>query len=487
MIELTVIFVIYLLVIFAIGGVAYFRTRDHSDYILGGRNLSGAIAALGAGASDMSGWLMMGLPGAVYLMGVNQIWMPIGLTIGAYVNWSLVAKRLRIYTEVAKDSLTIPAFFSNRFHDHDNILRMVTAIVIIFFFTVYSAAGFVGGAQLFVSTFKGITYQHGLFLSAIVIVVYTMIGGFLAVNWVDFFQGTLMFFALLIVPIITFMHLGGLDHLIDALHSAHPGYLNVWSGVSGIGVVSLLAWGLGYFGQPHILVRFMAVRTPKDIPLARRICMSWMILSLIGAVGTGVAGMAYFTSPLANSETVFIVLSRQLFPPIITGILLSAVLSAIMSTIAAQLLASSSSLAEDFYHARFRPNASQRELLWVGRITVFMVAVVAYCIAMDSHNSILSLVSHAWAGLGASFGPVVLVSLFWKRMTRRGALFGIILAAITVVVWWLILRPALHGIFDLYELVPGFIAGLIGIYIGSMKEKPTPEMEEEFDRMLSKL
>ncbi len=439
------------------------------DYMLGGRSLSGPIAALGAGASDMSSWLLLALPGAVMLHGLNQIWLPIGLALGAYLNWQIVAKRLRVYTEVAKDSITIPSYFENRFHDTTGMLRLLTALVILIFFTFYTASGFVAGGLLFSSTFH-VGYTTGLVLTAAIILIYTCIGGFLAISWIDFFQGCLMFIALLVVPITVLYHLGSLQGSLSTITHQSSVYLNAFKGTSFIGVISLFAWGLGYFGQPHILVRFMATKSAKTIPQAQFICMTWMCLALLGAVFTGLLGIAFFApNGLSNPETVFLVLAESLFNPWIAGLLLAAVLSATMSTASAQLLASSSAVAEDFYHKFIRPDAKARELLWVSRLIVLVIAVIAVLLSLNPKSSILALVGYAWAGLGASFGPIIVLSLFWKRMNLTGAFLGIIIGALTVIIW-----PhfkSYGGIFALYELLPGFVFACIGVYVGSMLTK----------------
>lgn len=486
MLELIITFTFYILAIFAVGLYSYFSTRNLNDYMLGSRTLSGAIAALGAGASDMSSWLLLALPGAIMLHGLNQIWLPIGLSLGAFFNWQFVAKRLRVYTEVAKDAITIPAYLEHRFHDKTKILRSVTAIVVLIFFTFYAAAGFSAGGLLFSATFH-IGYILGLFVTATVIVVYTCIGGFLAIAWVDFFQGTLMFFALLIVPAVTLNHLGGLHEITHIINAHSPFKLNALTDTNLFGILSLLAWGLGYFGQPHILVRFMATKTHRDIPKAQFICMAWMNIALYGAIFTGLFGIAFFAQhPLANTETVFLQLAKTLFNPWIAGLLLAAVLSATMSTSSAQLLASASAFAEDFYHRFFRPQAKAQELLIVSRLGVVLITCIAFVLALNPHSSILNLVGYAWAGLGAAFGPVILFSLFWRRMNLFGALSGMVVGTITVIIW-----PHLHkfgGIFTLYELLPAFILSALSILIFSViTTPPSAKIYQEFDQTLEVL
>ncbi|WP_260631587.1 sodium/proline symporter PutP [Neobacillus niacini] len=476
--------IIYLAAMLVIGIVAARMTKDLNDYVLGGRRLGAGVAALSAGASDMSGWLMLGLPGAMYVGGMSEIWLPIGLSLGAYLNWQFVAKPLRVYTEVSKDSITVPDFFENRFRDQSKILRVVSAIVILVFFTFYTSSSLVGGAILLENSF-GMDYKLALWVGAAVILSYTLFGGFLAASWTDFIQGILMFLALIIVPIVAIFELGGWNETVQKIGAIDPSHLNVYSGATTIGVISLLAWGLGYFGQPHILVRFMGLQSTKDVPKARLIGMVWMILSLFGAVFVGFAGIAYFAdSPLQNAETVFIMFSQVLFNPWVAGFLLAAILSAIMSTVDSQLLVSSSALANDFYKSLFRRNASKKEEMIVGRIAVLGIAIIAILLGYDPDSKVLELVSYAWAGFGAAFGPVIILSLFWKRMTRNGALAGIIVGAVTVIVW----SSLKGGLFDLYELAPGFLFSSLAIIIISLIGKaPSKEVQEEFSKYRSDL
>lgn len=470
--------IIYLVGMLLIGFIAARRTKDLSDYVLGGRRLGAGVAALSAGASDMSSWLMLGLPGAVYVGGLGEIWLPIGLSIGAYLNWQFIAKPFRVYTEVANDSITVPDYFENRFHDSSKILRVVSAIVILVFFTFYTSSSLVGGAILLENSF-GMDYIVALWVGALVIVSYTFFGGFLAASWTDFIQGILMFLALIIIPAVAIYELGGWNETVQQIGNIDSSYLNVYTGASAIGVISLLAWGLGYFGQPHIIVRFMGIKSTREIPKARLIGMVWMILSLFGALFVGFAGIAYFAdSPLENSETVFIMFSQVLFNPVVAGFLLAAILSAIMSTVDSQLLVSSSALAQDFYKSIFRRNASKKEEMIVGRIAVLGIAIIAILLGYDPDSKVLELVGYAWAGFGAAFGPVIILSLFWKRMTRNGALSGIIVGAVTVIVW----SNLSGGLFDLYELAPGFVFAWLAIMIVSLAGKePDKSVQEEFD------
>ena len=478
---------IYMVGMLLIGYLAYRRTANLTDYMLGGRNLGPAVTALSAGASDMSGWLLMGLPGAMYVSGVSAGWIAVGLCVGAYLNWLFVAPRLRTYTEVASNSITIPDYLGNRFKDTSRILKVTSASVILIFFTFYTSSGMVAGGELFRSAFN-MDYRWGIWLTASVVILYTLFGGFLAVSWTDFVQGTIMFIALILVPVVTIINLGGWTPTFDEVKSVNPTFLHVFEGTSAIGVISLLAWGLGYFGQPHIIVRFMAINSVKELKSARRIGMSWMVFSIVGALFTGLVGIAYFHvngSPLGeeNAESVFIILSKELFPSLITGFLLAAILAAVMSTIASQLLVSASALTDDFYKQFIRPNASDKELVLVGRLGVLAIAGIALFLSLNPNGTILSLVGYAWAGFGAAFGPVILLSLFWKRMTKWGALAGMLVGTVTVIVWEMIDRFA-----EVYEIIPGFIAGLLAVIIVSLLTvKPSREVEEEFDQAVKNL
>jgi SSS family solute:Na+ symporter/sodium/proline symporter len=420
----------------------------------------------------MSGWMLMGLPGAMYVSGISSLWIATGLVLGAFLNYLIVAPRLRTYTEIANDSITLPDFFENRFNDNSHLLRVVSSVVIVVFFTLYTSSGIVAGGKLFESSF-GLNYEVGLYVTAGVVVAYTLFGGFLAVSLTDFVQGCIMFIALILVPIVTINEVGGVSEIHASINTINPALLDIFSGVSLIGIISAMAWGLGYFGQPHIIVRFMAIRSVKDMPAARRIGMSWMIVSIIGAMATGFAGIAYVSKTglqLDDAETIFIILSQILFSPLIAGFLLAAILAAIMSTISSQLLVTSSSLTEDFYKTFLHQQASEKQQVLVGRISVFLVALFAIFLAYDRNSSILSLVSNAWAGFGAAFGPVVIGCLYWKKMTRNAALAGMITGAVTVLLW--IYAPltingqSLSSV--IYEIVPGFILCSLVIYVVSI-------------------
>lgn len=475
-------FVIYIAATVLIGLFAYRATHNLSDYILGGRSLGSVVTALSAGASDMSGWLLMGLPGVVYMSGLSEGWIAIGLIVGAYLNWLLVAGRLRVQTEHNGDALTLPDYFSGRFEDSSGLLRILSAVVILIFFTIYCASGIVAGARLFESTF-GMSYQTALWAGAAATIAYTFVGGFLAVSWTDTVQATLMIFALILTPIIVVLATGGVDTTFLAIAAQDPANFDMLRGTTFIGIVSLLGWGLGYCGQPHILARFMAADSVRSIVKARRIAMTWMIFCLGGAVAVGFFGIAYFAENPAvagavneNPERVFIELSKLLFNPWVAGVLLSAILAAVMSTLSCQLLVCSSALTEDFYKSFLRKNASQRELVWVGRMMVLMVALVAIWLASNPENRVLGLASYAWAGFGAAFGPVVLISVLWKGMTRNGALAGILVGALTVIIW------KQFNLFGLYEIIPGFIfASAAVLLVSRLGQGPSQGMVSRFE------
>ncbi|UCZ55157.1 sodium/proline symporter PutP [Bacillus shivajii] len=486
-----VTFIVYLVGLLVIGFIAYRTTNNLSDYVLGGRRLGGGVAALSAGASDLSGWVLLGLPGALYVSGMSEMWIGVGLAIGAYINWQFVAKRLRIYTEVAGDSITLPDFFENRFHDRSKMLRVISAVFILLFFAFYTSAGLVGGAILFENSF-GLTYTQALWIGAIVIISYTFLGGFLAVSWTDFIQGSLMFLAIIVVPIVAIQNMGGWSETAGLIAEIDPTHLDAFAGATTIGIISLMAWGLGYFGQPHILTRFMAVKSSKEIPKARLIGMIWLVIALTGAMFVGLVGIAYFEnftgSPLPDGEVVFIMFTQVLFHPIVAGILLAAILSAIMSTIDSQLLVSSSALTEDFYKAIFRRSATQTELVWVGRFGVLLIALIAIFLAYNPESTVLELVAYAWAGFGATFGPVIIMSLFWRRMTRNGAVAGILLGGLTVILWVNLdtLLGLEGGIWSLYEIVPGFVFGVLAIIVVSLLDKEPPkDVTDQFDSVKS--
>ncbi|MBL4671592.1 MAG: sodium/proline symporter PutP [Arenicella sp.] len=477
----------YFVLMLGIGVYSYLNTeKDVSGFMLGGRQLGPAVTALSAGASDMSGWMLMGLPGLIYSSGISGAWIVVGLTNGAYLNYRLLAPRLRVYTEYLNDAVTIPEYLERRFADNSHLLRILCAVVIILFFAIYTTSGVVAGGKLFESVF-GIQYEFGLYLTAGVVVAYSTFGGFMAVSTTDFVQGCIMLIALILVPYAAFTSTGGFDAVYTELAQMPVDMLN-FDNISVLAAISALSWGLGCFGQPHIIVRFMAIRSVKDLVTARHIGMTWMILSVLGAILVGLIGAAYISatdSQLNDPETIFIVLANALFNPLLAGFLLAAILAAIMSTISSQLLVASSSITEDVYHTFLRPSASQKERLLVGRGSVVGVAVLAVVLAHDRNSSILSLVSNAWAGFGSAFGPVILLSLFWSRMTRAGALAGMASGTLTVVFWLVApLQIAGQSLSSfVYELVPGFIVATAVTVVVSLMTKVDKSLVETHQGM----
>ncbi|MER5170683.1 sodium/proline symporter PutP [Thioclava sp. CPCC 100088] len=467
----------YFILMLGIGVYAWRKSTSNSEeYMLGGRSLPPSVAALSAGASDMSGWLLLGLPGALYASGLVSAWIGIGLFIGALFNWIIVAPRLREQTERYSNSLTIPAFLANRFPSYATALRMVSAVIIVVFFAVYTASGLVGGGKLYASAFGG-DYMVGVCLTLGIVLVYTVIGGFLAVSLTDFVQGFIMMLALIIMPaVILYMGQGnGVDQATARLSDMQEGYLSLTHGLTAIGWISAMAWGLGYFGQPHIIVRFMAVRSVADVPKARNIGMGWMAISLLGAIGVGIFGRAYVERngiSVEDPETIFILLANLLFHPLVTGFLYAALLAAIMSTVSSQLLVAASSISEDFYRIVLNRKASDRALVNVGRIAIVLVGVVAIWIAADPNSEVLGLVSNAWAGFGAAFGPLVILALTWPRMNGAGALAGLIVGAGTVIFW---IYSGLAASTGLYEIIPGFVAAFIAIIVVTLITRDSGE------------
>jgi sodium/proline symporter len=459
----------YFALMIGIGLYAWRKSQATAEgYLLGGRDLGPAVTALSAGASDMSGWLLMGLPGAILTGGLAQAWIGIGLTIGAYTNYRIVAPRLRTFTELANDAITIPDFLEERFADTSKLLRIIAAAVIILFFTLYCSAGMVAAGKFAVSAL-GMDYGSGLIGATLAVVIYVLFGGFLAVSLTDFVQGCIMFVGLVLVPVVALSDIGGMAGLSSGLASAEANaalasgtLTSLFAGTTAIGIISAAAWGLGYFGQPHIIIRFMAIRNVADLKIARRINIGWMAISLAGAVATGLIGAAWVAqtgTPLSDPETIFILFARILFHPLITGFLLAAILAAIMSTISSQLLVSASSLAEDIWRGAIRPGASEASVVGVGRLSVVAVTAVSAWLAQDPDSSILSLVANAWAGFGAAFGPVIIAALWWRGTTRSGALAGMVTGAVVVVAW-----IALGWSATLYEIVPGFFASALAIW-----------------------
>jgi sodium/proline symporter len=465
-------FVAYMLVCLGLGFIAWRRTTSLKDFILGGRSLGAWVTALSAQATDMSGWLLMGLPGFAYLAGYESIWLVGGLIVGTYLNWKFVARPLRERTEALGDALTLPTYFERRFDDRARILRALTAFFILVFFVLYASSQFVAAGRLFESLF-GLPYPLAVLAGTVVMLAYTFFGGFLAVSWSDVLQGTLMFLALLLVAGMGLELAGGFDGMHATMQAANPELLDPFTSANGqalgwIGILSSLGWGLGYCGQPHILARFMAIRDPAEMQAARRIAMGWQLVVLAAAIVVGMTGLVALDRPLAatEAEKVFIYMSVDFFPPAIAGVCLAGIMAAIMSTASAQLLLSSAAFAEDFYDGLLRKGASRVELLWVGRLAVLAVAAAAYWIALDPSSTVLARVGDAWAGFGATFGPAIVLSLYWKGMSRAGAYAGVIVGGVTVIVWMQLKH--LGGVFELYEIVPGMLASALAIVAASL-------------------
>ncbi|RZQ13468.1 sodium/proline symporter PutP [Vibrio vulnificus] len=485
-------FIAYLILMVAIGVYAYKKTSSSSDYFLGGRSLGPWPAALSAGASYMSGWLLLGLPGYAYAAGIESFWLAGGLLVGTWANWLVSAKRLRTYS-IQTDALTLPEFLSRRFDDKSKLIQTISAFFILLFFLFYTSSGLVAGGKLFETVF-GLDYSTAVIIGTLCVVSYTLFGGFLAVSWTDLVQGLLMAAALMIVPIAVME--GGFGQLATDMHNINPELLTLWNDAKGeplsaIAIISLVAWGLGYFGQPHILARFKASRTNRELGTARRIAVGWTALSMAGAILVGLVGLVWVNghpgTELADGEKIFMLLVNTVFHPVIAGILLAAILAAVMSTADSQLLVSSSALAEDFYKQVIKPDASSQEIVMVGRIGVVVISIIALILAMTPDSSVLGLVSYAWAGFGAAFGPAVVLSLYWKGMNRNGALAGILIGGITIVVW----KQLTGGWFDVYEIVPGIIFSTIAI-VGVSKltggaDNTVLEQHREFEKKLVEL
>jgi len=474
--------IIYLLGMVFVGVYAYRKTTDLNDYMLGGRNLGPVTSALSAGASDMSQWLLMGLPGAIYVSGLVEGWLAIGLTLGAWLNWLLVSSRLRAYTQVSGNSITIPSFFDNRFKADSKMLRIVSGVIILVYFTFYVSSGMVAGGVFFESTF-GYPYHVGLMIVASVVIIYTFVGGFLAVSYTDVIQGIMMLLALTLVPIMGLFAVGGPGEAIETIRSIDPDLFSFFSAATATGIISSLAWGLGYFGQPHIIVRFMAIKSVKETRSARRIGIGWMVLSLAGAMLTALIGIAYFQQnhqlQLHDPEAVFVQMGQLLFHPFLAGLMLAAVLAAVMSTVSSQLLVTSSALVEDIYKTVVKSDASDRQYMYLSRLSILVISAIALIFAWNQSETILGLVSFAWAGFGASFGPIVLLALYFRKVTATGALWGMITGAATVFIWG---NSVLSEY--LYEIVPGFLLNLVvTIIISILTYKPNEEIDNEFNQM----
>ncbi|WP_297008601.1 sodium/proline symporter PutP [uncultured Corynebacterium sp.] len=492
--------VIYLIAMLGIGVWSYFRTDEYEDYMVGGRGLHPFVAALSAGASDMSGWLLMGLPGALFVSGFSEIWIAVGLLIGCWCNWKWVAPRLRSYTEIANNSITIPSFLENRLRDRSHTLRILSGIIILVFFTFYVASGMVAGGRYFESSFNG-DYLTGLLIIGAVTVLYTFVGGFLAVSYTDVVQGTMMFLALILVPTFAILSMDNPGDIFsfqlnetygDAANeiAANSSWFNPVSGVGFITIVSGLAWGLGYFGQPHIIVRFMAMRKPSDATAGRRWGVSWMGLCLVGAVFIAIVGPAFFAqtsdasfSDITNYETNFLDMAKVLFHPLIAGLILTAVLAAIMSTVSSQLLVVASALVEDIYAGLINKSATDTTLKNLSRAMIIVVAIIAALVALDPDSAILGLVEFAWAGFGASFGPVIIAALFWRRLNVPGAVAGMAAGAVVAFIWGGLPQfNVMDKPFGLYEMIPGVLINVLVMVIVTLQTKePEAEVVTEFD------
>ncbi len=484
-------FFAYLAFMICVGVYFSKKSNNLTDYFLGGRKMGSWLTAFSAQASDMSSWLLMGLPGAVYLSGAGEAWIAIGLGAGTYFNWLLVAKRLRKYSAAAGNAITIPEYFQNRFDTKSPAIRIVCAVIIFVFFLIYTASSFNGAAKLIENVF-GVNYTISLLIGAAVILAYTITGGYFAVVWTDFIQGMLMFVALLAVPIITYAIVSA-DY--SQMLASDPSFMSLTQGPSGTYswqyIASNLAWGLGYFGMPHILIRFMSIKSSKLIRKSRIIAMVWVIITLFAAVMIGALGKVYLQHigvdalEGAASETIFMVMVQHLAPGFIAGILLCAIIAAIMSTSDSQLLVTASAASNDIYKAVINKGASEKQLLILSRIAVLAVAAIAFLLALNPENSVMGLVSYAWAGFGAAFGPAMLLSLYWKRMTASGAIAGIVTGGVVVVAWnqWLgkILLVAEDGS-TVYELLPAFILSTIVIVVVSLlSPAPSDKVIKQFD------
>ena len=489
-------FVIYAIIMILIGAVFFKSSNNLSEYFLGGRKLNSWVAAMSAQASDMSGWLLMGLPGAVYAFGTGQLWIAVGLAIGTALNWVFVAKRLRRYTIVSKNSITIPEFIENRFRDSSKILRVAAAIFITIFFAVYTASGFVAGGTLFSQIF-GMDYHVALLIGVAIILIYTFLGGFAAVCWTDLIQGLLMLCAIVAVPILALAALGGTGEVSAVVQAQYLDPLDDGAGnrITAISIISQLAWGLGYFGMPHILVRFMAIKSESAVKRSATIAIVWVLFTLTFAVVVGMVGLA-FTPNLENPETVFIQMIQSIFLnpnsfahlPLLGGFFLCGILAAIMSTADSQLLVTASAITGDIYKSLTKKARSEKHFVQVSRIAVLAVAAIAFVIAFDRTSSVMSLVSNAWAGFGSAFGALILLSLYWRRINRAGAAAAIIAGGLTVIFWDYIHFGGPGGqtigdVTGLYSLAPGFAISLVfGIVVSLATKAPPKEITDEFDR-----
>jgi len=485
-------FIAYFILVLGVGYYFYNKSHNMEDYILGGRSMNPYVTAMSAQASDMSSWLLMGLPGAVLLLGLGEAWIGIGLAIGSYLSWLFVAKKLRVHSEVSGNALTMPEFFSNRFKDNKGILRMVAAVIILFFFVIYVASGFKGCGTILTTIFPEISVEIAMIIGGIIIIAYTFMGGYKAVSWTDFFQAILMVIAIIVVPLATIGNTtGGWDAIQAGLNDLGTDFLNIfYDGGSALGIISilsLLAWAFGYFGMPHIVVRYMSIRDPKEVKVARRVSLIWIILALTFAILVGIVGRGYLIIEYGgipegfNAEHIFVFLSGELFPSLIAGVLYAAIMAAIMSTADSQLLVSSSSITNDILGKTkwaARQDNLAKKLMWIARTVVALVAVLALILALSGSDSIMGLVSYAWAGFGAAFGPLMILSLYWKRMNLPGAMAAMFVGFATVILW----NTFLSGT-GIYELLPGFIFSFIaGIVVSLATPAPDDDVIDEYDK-----
>ena len=490
---------IYLLIMIFIGASFMKKNKNSEDYFLGGRSLNGFVAALSAGASDMSGWMLMGLPGSIYALGTGQVWIGIGLALGTIANWVFVAGPLRKYTIKANNSLTLPEFFVNRYRDEKKVLLGLSSAVIVIFFVVYTASAFASGGKLFNSVF-GMDYHLALIIGAMVILIYTFMGGFLAVCTTDFLQGLLMLIAVLTVPMVAYFMMGGGNFTTNLMatgvdpSSFFDPLQEGGTRISAVSILSSFAWGLGYFGMPHILVRFMAIKDKQELKKSKSIAILWVVLGLGFACFIGILGRAYLATTLGemqDPEKVFIEMIKKVFTEdtnlaLLAGLFIAAILAAIMSTADSQLLVASSAISEDLYKGIVKKDADENKVLFVGRTATVCVAIVALLIAWDPDSSVMKLVSDAWAGFGAAFGPLVLCSLFWKRTNFSGAFAGIITGALTVIIWDYIpfAGATIGDMTGLYSLLPGFVISFVAIIVVSLcTEAPSDEIVKEFEEV----
>ena len=509
--QILIAMVCYMAVVIGIG--IYFTKRSNQsseDYFLGGRSLGPWVTAMSAEASDMSGWLLMGLPGVAYWCGLSDAaWTSIGLALGTYINWLLVAKRLRRYSAVAGDAITLPDFFSNRFHEKKKVIMTLSALFILIFFTVYASSCFVTCGKLF-STLFGASYQSMMIAGALFVVIYTFLGGFLAESASDFMQAVVMIFALTVILITGTLAAGGLQAVVDNAKDI-PGFFTFFgiaspsvdaSGVQQVAngapvfgaagsygfltIISTLSWGLGYFGMPQVLLRFMAIRKTDELVRARRIATVWVVISLAAAVLIGLMGRAMFPvhetlNTASGAENVFIVLSRHLLPPLLAGLVMAGILAATISSSDSYLLIAASAVSLNIFKGILKKDASDKQVMTMSRIILLLIAVAGVVIAMDENSVIFTIVSFAWAGFGAVFGPIMLFSLFWKRTTQAGAVAGMVTGGVVVFLWKLVLKP-LGGVFGIYELFPAFVLSCLVILVVSLLTPvPSAQIQQEFD------